>query len=103
MQIDKILSVSTGHVTKEEADAFARYRPHISPKDYPEGKPMPFMIGDWGWLFHVVPEAYADDHDYDKASEGFQSVMAIARKNSCEYVRFDCDAAKIVGIPTYDW
>lgn len=80
MNIDKILSTSTGHVTKEEAELFSSYNAS-GRGDYPEDKPMPFMIGEYGWLFYVTPESCDEDAGYNNASEGFRLVLGEAEQN----------------------
>ncbi|MCL8382077.1 DUF5983 family protein [Xanthobacter aminoxidans] len=46
---------------------------------------------------------YAHDEDDGSIPPDLWAVMCFARERGAEYILFDCDAATVEGLPTFDW
>lgn len=94
--IEKILTLSTAHVTADTA-AQLDDRQHqmlgIAPF-------ICFQKDDYGWFVHVptVPEVTW----HGQIPPDLNACMAMARAEGCTWLMFDCDADPVEGLPTYD-
>lgn len=94
----RALVVSTGHVTREEAqemDACGTTGPT------PEHGLVVSMTGDYGWLLYTGADN--DEARRDAMSDGLRAVYDYARAHGFDFVRFDNDAGTLTGAPTYEW
>jgi len=88
------LVVSTGHVTKEEMQLFD--------KGEAPGEQMGGPMGwDYGCMIYVGRSG--NFSDLTPFSDGLRGIIEYAWEHDLQWVRFDCDADSIEGIPTYDW
>ncbi len=88
---DRVLVVSTAHVTKAEADQFGG-----------GGHPLlAYLSWEYGWQVHVDPLGV--DCDPPEASQGMLDVFRAARDRGCTWVRFDQDAPLLDGAEHYTW
>ena len=96
LEIDRTLVLSTAHVSRATAD--------ILNGDAPERdglKPaIDGHVADWGGK--VVPDIDEDSVLCLMPADMFR-VLLFARDHNCQFVRFDCDADTVSGLPTWDW
>lgn len=90
LEIEPMLTISTGHITKDTADAF-------DAKMGDDGIPAFFPKGDYGW-FVFVPDQIEPECPADLAS-----LLRFAKEKGCTWLVLDCDAEQVDGLPTYDW
>lgn len=84
--IDKMLSISTAHLTPETA------------KNWNEGK-LPeiwIMAYQYGWVMWV-------DEDPDAVPAEVSKIFEVAHLAGCKFVRLDCDVEPHPELPTYEW
>jgi hypothetical protein len=84
-EIDKVISLSTGHVTQEDMDLIDEHcttprAPLLCAAD-PYG----------GWLYAPDNEEYIANIMDDGYSASLVKVLRYARKHGCKYVRLDRD------------
>lgn len=98
--VRKYLDISTGHITKEDserlaADALARRPFH------------PIVEESWyGWWVYAPTELkkeWAPEVSARGYSKEFIGVLAYARKHRCTWIKLDCDAPVVPGLPVFDW
>lgn len=105
LEIDRTLVLSTAHVSRATAD--------ILNGDAPERDGLKPAIdghvadwGCWGWVVYtggeVVPDIDEDSVLCLMPADMFR-VLLFARDHNCQFVRFDCDADTVSGLPTWDW
>lgn len=89
MEIYKIIVMSTVHITKESFD-------------YLNGGTFPIsFINDDGYGKVIrITDRDLEDADYPT---DLLSCMEFAKKNGCNYVRFDSDATMYNELPKYEW
>ena len=97
--VEQTLVLSTAHLP--HFDAMALDRAAKFPNQYASrGWPVPSMAREQGWLLHV---GTPDDLGEAPESSAIQEVARYARRRGCVWVLFDCDAAKIPELPTWEW
>lgn len=84
--IDKILTASTGNITKEDSRRLEETSENIAAKH--------------SYGFFIFTE---NSFDKDLYSKAFLNIIALAIGLRCAYICFDRDAPKIPGLPTFDW
>ena len=87
-QIDKVLVLSTAHVSKETAtwlDVAAATEMHSVTR----------RAGGYGWFLSVHANRW---HKLDLVA-----VRRLAVSHGCEWILFDRDAPAIVDLPTWSW
>jgi hypothetical protein len=94
--VRRVLDLSTGHLPQQVCNQLNSY----------EGVTA-YELSDHGWLCYVPedPEAHANDYgvDGDGVPSTLLRLQVIARAAGCDYLLFDRDAARIPGLPRYDW
>lgn len=107
MVIDKMLVLSTAHVTPGIAKALDRlcqpdvmnilsefaYRNLVI---YPKGTPG--TERDYGWIIYIL-----DDANIEEAPEVIRNCIKLAKAQGCRWLMFDRDEDPIDELPTYDW
>jgi hypothetical protein len=97
-EINRVLVLSTGHLTKDELQ-------RLNKVSY-------WPVYDYGYgLFVWVPEKVEVSQLFleMKASEreafssDLKNILEIAMKLGCQFVRFDCDGPLYEELPQYDW
>lgn len=113
--IEKTLVLSTAHVSPTTAHALNSADLHGSltvdtrqnlPAYYAILKAPPPAPPDWapqlawdhGWSWWV--DGAADCVDFPPE---FAAIFKLAADHGCKWVRFDCDAEIIAGLPTWEW
>lgn len=91
--MDKILTVSTGHILPTDREALEEEET--------------FSVGDFSYgFFMFVPTKDEDfNNKYKDYSPYFKKVVRHAMKLKCIYICFDCDAAPLDGFKwlAEDW
>jgi hypothetical protein len=85
--IEKILTASTGNITKEDAEK-------LKTEDQ-------FFVGnfEFGFIMFVVPMLGL----YAGYSEAFHKIIEIASEQDCLCICFDCDAEPLPGFSSFNW
>lgn len=83
------LDLSTEHMKPETADMLEKT----------EWKDWPVSGSRTAHGFFI----YAHDSDDGSIPADLWTVMCFARECGADYILFDCDAATVVGLPTFDW
>ncbi len=99
LEIMQVLVVSTGHVTKEEAQLFDSAV--IGAMVELPGNMSSPMIWEYGWMFYIG--SLGDGVTTEDMSAGLAAVIELAWKEKLEWVRFDSDGPVLNNIPTYEW
>lgn len=98
--IEKMLVLSTAHVTKETAEWLDKI-------DWLNEGPAGNTYGTYGWFTYAhddntcepsAPHAPEGEYPAD-----LWAVFQKARELGASYVLLDCDATEIDGLPEYDW
>lgn len=87
LEIDKVLIVSTLHVTLNESNLLEQ---HGYGRAY-------------GWLVALDTRGKAICPEWKHRSPGFAGIVRVAKANGCRYVLFDRDGQVIPDVPSYDW
>ncbi|NKX37329.1 hypothetical protein HGG70_05195 [Rhodobacteraceae bacterium R_SAG4] len=87
--IERILVLSTAHMSEEESKLFEETQHML----------IPAFKRDEGFIFHTSTVGIC----YDKLSPGWAQIYQIATERNCAWIMFDRDADVIDGIPTFDW
>lgn len=106
----KVLTISTGHITKEDKDLLVErsYNSHNpeSPSPY-DFMPATDAYGHWIEAGDHTNEgececrcAAADDEGY---SSYFIDILRLAQNNQCSYVRFDFDGPEYRDLSLLNW
>jgi hypothetical protein len=93
-EIMQVLVTSTAHMTYEESQKIEAGEP-------PGNLPSP-LTWQYGYIFYIggprdatmIPE---------ELSAGLYGAIQQAWAHNCEWIRFDCDAAKLEGVEEYNW
>lgn len=93
--IDKILDVSTIHITKRDSE--------LLEADASTGSSHALLVREYEEGFFV----YVDKHGGEKCREDFspefKAIIAEARRRKCKWVCFDCDAMEYDELPKFEW
>lgn len=94
MEITRMLTISTAHVSKETAAKL----------DYEDGFAWECCLAiyrkeDCGWLIFVD----AANLSSKSIPEDLKACLALARAKNCEWLCLDCDGEALGILPTYDW
>lgn len=92
LEIDKIVTVSTGHVSKETAAMLEAGTVSTAT----------FAKGEYGWF------VYAGSYDEnlpngDTMPAELGALINLAGRNGCVWLVLDCDGPILEGFPTFDW
>ena len=95
MQIEKILSASTGHVTENDMDMLSLEESFLVFSD------------EYGALVNLMSWIGASEADElgDNYSEAFVKIckFAIKHEEGFTWLKLDCDADTLENFPTFDW
>ena len=92
MEICKMLTVSTAHVSEKTAELLDKddiYGVVVYPKD------------QYGW-FIVIEEDCMNDYKDDIPNELLR-LMKFTKANNCDWLCLDCDGEVIEYLETFDW
>ena len=88
MEISKMLTVSTGHISKETSELLENDKLDI----------VVFDKGEWGWFIHI-PDDY---DDFDLPIE-LHKLMNFAKDLNCDWLCLDCDGDVLDYFEVFDW
>jgi len=92
-QIEKMLVISTAHVTKETATALDR-------RGATMGGLLSYPHGEYGWMFYI---AYVEKVDEDIVPDELMAAARYAQGLGCTWLLLDRDAGAIADLPTWEW
>jgi hypothetical protein len=103
MSVEKMMCLSTGHITEETAKAFATLE-DLSPPPAWLQRLIVYLHGEYGWLLCIGGDA-VDHIDLvnDGVPEELYGVMKHAHAHDCEWLLLDQDADLIDELPHFDW
>lgn len=90
--IEKILVLSTGHLSKETAEKF---NSNSGSAHWPDNLGVPIPYG------YLVP-AEIQDFEGEVAPE-VKACAEYARERGASLIRFDCDGSTVEGLKTFEW
>lgn len=94
LEVHRVLWCSTAHLTKDIAKRMWSVGVH---EDLPLFYPL-----ECGWLMRV--SGYLSEGEDDEATAPeLKPLLDLCRARGISWVRFDCDAPKINGLPHWDW
>ena len=98
MEITRMLTISTAHISKETADLLAGEFPmQIVPAW--EMSVGIYSKEDFGWYIYTSPLDRIDP----SMPEDLAACLRLAHKHDCEVLCLDCDGEVVEGLPVYDW
>jgi hypothetical protein len=103
MSIEKMMCLSTGHVTQQTAeDIGSLFNLGVPPKW--AQRMVAYPHGEYGWLICIAGDT-VDHIDLvnDGVPEELYGVMKHAHAHDCEWILFDRDAELIDELPSFDW
>ena len=92
-ELEKMLTISTGHVTHETAKLLA--------SDAIPSTTV-FAKGEYGWLIYI-PDVMVDYVMPEHRPAELHAAMFLAHKLGCVWLVLDCDAPEIEELPTFKW
>ncbi len=109
LEIEKMLIINSGHVTKEDMDSLCD--PDLNTYPYTR------LPTEYGVIVYLTSdmELPARTNSIDFITEGsspswckafseeFIEILRIAKENDCHYVNFDCDGTEVPELPRFDW
>jgi hypothetical protein len=105
--IQTILDLSTAHMTYNDSLLLGTYK---ATGDQPDDASLVAYPYEYGWTVSTGPLNDQDDADNVRAamlaegfSEHFVAVLDKAMAANCVLVRFDRDAMREPGLPTFNW
>lgn len=105
MDIAKMLTLSTVHVTKETSlllDAYlAAPQDGVKPECDFDGLSI-YPKGEYGWFFYIH-DAFDDPEAAAKLPTDLIEVVKFARGWGCDWLCLDCDAGDVDELPSYEW
>ena len=87
LEIHKMLTISTGHITEHDA------------KILEKGS----WISDEYCFILGTSEELVSHYEENGLSGSFLNCLKFARDNDCNYIRFDADGDEIEGLKIYEW
>lgn len=89
MEISKMITVSTAHVSTETAELLENGKLNI----------VVFDKGDYGWFIYLSNE---DDYYYNIPTE-LNNLMKFAKDLGCEWLCLDCDGEVLEYFEVFNW
>lgn len=88
MELNKILSMSTGHITENDAKLL----------ESEQG----FTVGKYEEGFFIFTNVF-EMRKQEGYSEEFYNLVLLAKELDCRFMNIDRDADYIPGLPTFEW
>lgn len=103
LEIGKLLTISTAHISRETADLL-----ELAVKDDTDlSLPVVFTKGEYGYVVHISEELTGDRNTdlnlYSDTPEDLYECQKLAMENGCDWLVLDCDGDYADGLPVYDW
>jgi len=86
MEINKMLTLSTGHCRKEDMEDLNKYAS---------------MTGEYGMLIYVYDKTFKEEI-YNRHLN-YRIMTNMARMAGCSYIMFDRDVPSVAELQTFDW
>ena len=88
--------VSTGHLTKADAEELARVD---------IGRELLIYVGEYGWIVYAEAERHACEAASPdlRLSASFWNLLGWAQRQGYDWIRFDRDADAVEGLEVFDW
>lgn len=90
MEIDKIITLSTAHITKETYNLLENHPSEVCTALYRKNR--------YGWFIYVP-----DELDNISVPKDLNKLFEFARRHDCVWLCLDCDGNKVDFLPVYDW
>ncbi len=87
LEIDRTLVCSTSHLSMEDVQALFDETTHL----------VVYEMGQYGYMI------WTSSIEEKIHSDNLESLLKLARKHNCEWIRFDRDADVIEGLRTFEW
>lgn len=98
MEISRMLTISTAHISKETADLLAGNYPMMEVPLWEMSVGIYDKEG-YGWLIYFERE----DSIHPSMPEDLAACLRLARKHDCGVLCLDCDGDVVDSLATYDW
>ena len=97
-EIEKVLVLSTGHITEKDAGTLDKIIDEVQPGPIVYGFP-------YGYYIYVGSEVKEKIKDAKKAglSKYFCNLFAIAHSLNCQYIKLDADGPAMDNLPLFNW
>ena len=95
MEVSKMITLSTAHITEETSKML----------ENPNNK-LPLSIynkGQFGWFIYVPTETKDDSETLKELPKDLAILYMFARYNEFEVICLDCDGDTVDKLPIYDW
>ena len=92
MEISKILTISTAHITEETARLL-----DLEPKNNDMWLTV-YNKSNFGWFMYVHK-----DLDDRNIPDDLRKCLEFAKENDCDWLCLDCDADIVDGLDEYEW
>ena len=99
MEISKMLTISTAHVSEKTADLLENNKLKV----------VVYNKEDFGWFIHLDEDNltnYYDSNDtesYFYVPEELLKLMKFAQDLGCDWLCLDCDGEELEYFDTFDW
>lgn len=91
LEIDRTLVCSTSHLTQEDSQALFNESTDL----------VVYIMDEYGWM--ILARPLEKEQGEQNHSDNLEKLLEFARKNDCDWIRFDCDADEIEGMDTFEW
>lgn len=100
LEISKMLTLSTAHLTEKTAKALEEAAEELPP--YCTINWAPSFTREEGYIWHVGDENPVVQAGRDFPDE-FAALFSLALENGCDWLMLDRDADTADNLPTYEW
>lgn len=94
MDIAKVLTISTAHISEETAELLS-----IEPETDTMGLSV-YCKSEYGWFIHVPDDIRERGESIPK---DLWSCMLVAYTHNCKWLCLDCDGHEMKELETYEW
>lgn len=92
MEITKMLTISTAHITEETARLL-----ELEP-DNDNMQLIVYNKADFGWFIYV--NEYLENRDIP---DDLRKCLELAKENDCKWLCLECDTDVVDGLDEYEW
>lgn len=100
LEISKMLTLSTAHITKETAEKLENRLPHFDSFWSAADHIAVYDKDDYGWWILVSELNYAE---LSQLPVDLAACCRLAMRNGCDWLCLDCDGPIEDCLPTYEW
>ena len=95
MEVSRMITMSTGHVSEETANMLQDKNNTIPLGVYEKA--------DFGWFIYMPTEKTEDANILKELPKDLAMIFMFARHSMFEVICLDCDGDDIEGLPIYEW